>query len=245
MNWKLKALMIWILSVPAFSGFPLEIIPGSLPLGIECGWILYGAVVFLTIALLLGRKMLKVSLFIAGAVMIPLVVLGGVISSVGLFISGWRSAGFVDILRHYAGLAATMTVVIPLALAMVTVLPFYRLESSILKSGRGVAVNRKIALMFLRVFSHIFYFVIPNILEVVREEGVLPARRRPADRERFTNPAQPWRIRTMARTIINIGVEAICSAIRFVPLWAEEISMLPDGKKSAKTDGKRTSDNDR
>lgn len=234
MNWKLKALIIWLLAVPAFTGFPINYMTGSVLPGIDSGWILYGIVVYAAIIVLLGRKLWVVSIIIALAVAVPLVVLGTLISFAGLFITGWNSSGFAGIIYHYAALAAKMIVVIPLALAMVTVLPFHRLESRILQSRHGVSIGRKIALMFLRVFSHIFYFVIPNILEVVREEGVLPGRKRETKNGHKTRLPLRKRLRTIVRMLVNIGVESICSAIRFIPLWAEEISMLPGKRKSNK-----------
>ncbi len=124
-----------------------------------------------------------------------------------------------------------MVVVIPLVLSMVAVLPFHRLEHHILQSKQGVRTSEKIILMFLRVFSHIFYFVLPNILEVVREEGVLTRKRVLAGGQQSDRLPLSRRIVVMLRMMIIIGVEAICSAIRYIPLWAEEISELPGYNK--------------
>jgi hypothetical protein len=87
---------------------------------------------------------------------------------------------------------------------------------------------QKIVLMFLRVFSHIFYFVIPNILEVIREEGVLTGRGLLTPGQINKKPPLLKRLRKITQALVYIGVESICSAIRFIPLWADEISMLPD-----------------
>lgn len=244
MNWKLKALIIWLLAVPAFTGFPINYIPGSLLPGVEYGWIIYGAIVYAAIISLLGRKIFKIAIIIALAIAIPLVVLGILISFIGLLITGWNSGGFFGIVCHYVSLAATMVVVIPLALSMVTVLPFYRLESRILRSRHGVTIGQKIALMFLRVFSHIFYFVIPNILEVIREEGILPGRGFLTDRQNCNNLRLLQRLRNITQSLVNIGVESICAAIRFIPLWADEISMLPDKQKMSRIAKNRQSSED-
>ena len=79
----------------------------------------------------------------------------------------------------------------------------------------------------MRVFIHIIYFVIPDILEVLREERIfaeIAGRKKSGSAKKM-----PLRIRVHAliRILIQIGVEGICSAIRYVPLWAEEISRLP------------------
>ena len=231
MNWKLRALTIWVLAVPAFTGVPLSTISGSLVPGVTVAWFVYGALVYGAIGVLLGKRLFRVALMIACAITAPLVVLGGIVSCISLLITGWRAAAFSDIIFHYTGLAARMLVVIPLALSMVAVLPFHRLESRILQSEDGVTLGRKIVLMFLRVFSHIIYFVIPTILEVVREEGTFPGRRGRRGRSRQGRLGLGRRFGNLTRVLVTIAVEAICSAIRFIPLWAEEISMLPNKRK--------------
>jgi hypothetical protein len=228
MNWKLKALILWCLAVPAFTGFPINYIHGSLLAAVDYGWIIYGAIVYAAIVLLLGKKIYKITIIIALAIAIPLVLLGTVISLVGLFISGWNVDDLMGIIGHYIHLMATMIVVIPMALSMITILPFHRLESHILQSRHGVGMWQKIVLMFLRVFSHIFYFVIPNILEVIREEGVLTGRGLLTPGQINKKPPLLKRLRKITQALVYIGVESICSAIRFIPLWADEISMLPD-----------------
>ncbi len=228
MSWKQKTLIIWCLALPAFTGFPMNYIHGRLLSAVDYGWIVYGAVVYAAIVLVLGKKIFKITVIIALAIAIPLVLLGTLISLIGLFISGWNTGGLSGIMGHYVRLMATMIVVIPLALSMITVLPFYRLESHILKSRHGVGMWQKIVLMFLRVFSHIFYFVIPNILEVVREEGLLPRRGALTSGQIRKNVTVLKRLIKITQALVNIGVESICSAIRFIPLWADEISMLPD-----------------
>ncbi|MCF8067196.1 MAG: hypothetical protein K9L30_01280 [Desulfobacterales bacterium] len=228
MNWKLKALIIWVLAVPAFTGFPIHYLHGRLLAAVDYGWIIYGAIVYAAIVLLLGKKIYKITIIIALAITIPLVLLGTLISIIGLLISGWNVGDLMDIIGHYAHLMATMIVVIPLALSMITVLPFYRLESHILQSRHGVGMWPKIVLMFLRVFNHIFYFVIPNIIEVIREEGVLPGRGVLTSGQTSKKLPLLKRLRKITQVLVNIGVESICSAIRFIPLWVDEISMLPD-----------------
>lgn len=241
LNWKFKALITWLLAVPAFTGFPLNVIPASVLPGIAYAWILYGAVVWTAIVLLLGRKIFKICLVIALAIAVPLIILGSLVSCIALTVTGWHADGSVEIVYHYAALLATMVVVIPLALSMVAVIPFYKLELHILQRTGGVTIIQKIALIFLRVFSHIFYFVIPTILEVIREEGVFPGRRRRGSAAGKSRASLSKRLKKMTQALIHIGVEAICSSIRFIPLWADEISMLPNRQKKNRMDeGSRT-----
>jgi hypothetical protein len=48
--------------------------------------------------------------------------------------------------------------------------PFHELEHKLLQKQLGVSKIEKFFLMSLRVFNHIVYFVIPNILESIRAE---------------------------------------------------------------------------
>jgi hypothetical protein len=95
--------------------------------------------------------------------------------------------------------------------------------------------------MFLRVTSHILHFVIPNILEVIREEGIPQSARKmlgkPGAGRGRTPPMGP-RVASFFRLLIHIGVEAICASVRYLPLWAEEIARLPGvGKAGLESEG--------
>jgi len=227
MSWKSKAIIIWALAIPAFTGFPIYQIPGELVPGVTFGWLTYGTMVYSAIILLTGKKVFKLSLAVALTIALPLVILGTLISAIIHFITGWSQSSPADYILHYIRLMVTMLVVIPLALSMIVVIPFHLLEHHLLSGRQGVTTTEKMALMFLRVFSHIFYFVIPNILEVVKEEGILSGKRF-LSRNLPDNKASLFqRIGEMVAMLINIGVDAICSAIRYIPLWAEEISRLP------------------
>lgn len=232
MNWKAKALIIWTLAIPAFTGFPMNQVQGELFPGATYGWLIYGALVYTAIIFLTGKKVFKLSLVIALTIAVPLVLLGTLISTIGQLITGWSQSSPADYIIHYIRLTVTMLVVIPLALSMVAVIPFHLLEQHLLNSRQGVKTTEKMILMFLRVFSHIFYFVIPNILEVVREEGILTGKRFLTRGSQRTRVPFFQRISAMVRMLVNIGVDAICSAIRYIPLWAEEISRLPGAAKT-------------
>ena len=116
--------------------------------------------------------------------------------------------------------------VIPLALALVASIPFERLEQGLLRRERGISRSEKYLLMFIRVFHHTVYFVIPNILEVMREEALLrrvsgSAPGPPGDRR-----YRAWG-RRLTAGLIQVGVSGICAALRYIPLWAREIDDLP------------------
>jgi hypothetical protein len=130
---------------------------------------------------------------------------------------------------HYLNLTLNMLSVIPLALAIVSSIPFDRLEQRLLRRAGGISSGEKYLLMFIRVFNHIVYFVIPNILEVMREEALLRA-----VTENAALPTGPRRIRSLGRRLtaglVQVGVSGICASLRFIPLWAREIDDLPRRK---------------
>jgi len=227
MNWRIKLSLLFILAIPAFTGFPIHHIEGEMLPGAELGWLVYGLMVHATILFLLGKKPYGMALVIGLIISTPVVCLGAIISIIVLFFKGWRLAGMSAIFAHYMALAITMLTVIPLALSMVAVVPFHRFENRLMQKSEGVSLVGKSALMFVRVFIHIIYFVIPDILEVLREERILAEI---AGRQTSTDaPKMKFRHRfaILVRSLVQVGVEGICSAVRYVPLWAEEISRLP------------------
>ena len=128
--------------------------------------------VHIAILCLLGKKPYRVAITIGLLISVPVVCLGAGISFVGLFFSGWDPTRRTFIITHYISLAITMITVIPLALSMVAMIPFQRIENRLLQQSQGVSLLEKSVLMFVRVFIHIIYFVIPDILEVLREERI-------------------------------------------------------------------------
>ena len=105
--------------------------------------------------------------------------------------------------------------------AIAAQIPFQHVEQGLLEDGRGVGRRQKALLMVLRVFTHIVYFVVPDMLEVVREE-------------RFGAAAPAGLIARMGRlrrALTDLAVAAICASIRYIPLWAVEIAALPESAK--------------
>ncbi len=232
MNWKWRLALLWLLAIPAFTGFPVDSVPGVVVSGVGLGWLVYALAVHVAVVLLLGKKTYRIAILMTLAITIPVVILGIVISFAGLLISGWSHTQQTIYMAHYTGLAVTMVTVIPLALSMVAVIPMHRLEHHLLQRPGGVAIAEKIALMALRVFSHTIYYVLPNILEVIREEGLLPTKDARA-KANLDHPApSQGRGAWLLRMIIHVAVDAICASLRYIPFWAEEIAKLP-GKTSA------------
>ncbi len=223
MNWQMRIAVLVFVGLPAFTGVsPLDFLGEALP-GLPWSAFLYAAVVNLTVLLVCGAAFAAGALAVSALVLIP-VVLAGATLTWGL---GWIASSPPDALggygAHYVRLALNMLGVIPLALGIVASIPFNRIEQRLLKNAGGVAVWEKKLLMAVRVFNHITFFVIPGLLEVVREERPFGPLRPDAE----TGAGRRGRWLPIAG-LVQFAVAGICGALRFIPLWAREIAALPD-----------------
>jgi hypothetical protein len=222
-HWRL--LLLLILGIPAFTGFPLghwslEIVPGA-----TWGWVLYWLVASCVLPLLNGKRRHAIILGLSVLITLPVVFVGAGVSFLLGLGSGPLSQLAYGYSGHYITLCLTMLTVVPLALSLAAALPVQALEQRLLQ-GCTVSPRGKALLMALRVFNHIVFFVIPTILEVVREESV-GGRWVPLLTE--AGGVRGWwlRCRRLIRMMVIIATEGICSAVQLIPLWAVEIARLP------------------
>lgn len=226
----LRLICLTVLAVPVFTGlfsFPggIEIVPG-----VAWSPVIYVLLVLGGVAGISGRAFLANAMAVTALIVSPIVYVGGLVSWL-LEMAGGVSPGAAGSVHgaHYLNLTLNMLSVIPLALAIVASIPFDRLEQRLLRRAGGISAGEKYLLMFIRVFNHIVYFVIPNILEVMREEALLRAAK-----ENAALPTGPRRIPALGRRLtaglIQVGVSGICASLRFIPLWAREIDDLPRRK---------------
>ncbi|MGD8241787.1 MAG: hypothetical protein PVF59_03100 [Desulfobacterales bacterium] len=222
MNWQRRILVLILIGIPAFTGLsPLAGLGAALP-GVSWAAFIYAAAVNIVIGLTCGGPFVAGVLTVSVLILLP-VVLGGASITWVLAGAGWITAMPAGVYGgHYVRLALNMLAVIPLALSIVATIPFGRLEQHLLKDERGVAPWEKKLLMAVRVFNHITFFVIPNLLEVVREEMA-------GSHQSHHASAEPQRrLKMLTAGLVQIGVAGICGALRFIPLWAHEIAALPD-----------------
>jgi hypothetical protein len=223
--WRWRLVPLLIQGIPAFSGFPLGMAPGEIVSGATWGWVLYWLITMVVLRLFNGGRRYSIILGISVLITLPVVFIGAGVSfllSLGGGPLGRLAFAYSD---HYVALCVTMLTVVPLGLSVVAAVPVQSLEQRMLV-GCAVSPRGKALLMALRVFNHIAFFVIPTILEVIREENVVKA---PSARVGFRGG---WRrCRRLVRTMVVIATEGICSAVQFIPLWAIEIARLPsDGR---------------
>jgi hypothetical protein len=223
--WRLLGLTV--LALPVFAGVGPLAAAGEILPGVAGGPVLYVLLVLGGVACFCGRAFLANTLAVTALILMPIIYGGGAVSWL-LAVAGGASPGGAGSLHggHYVRLTLNMLSVIPLALAIVASIPFDRLEQRLLGKVRGISAGEKYLLMFIRVFHHIVYFVIPNLLEVMREEALL---RRVS--ESVSGRPKPCSIlawgRRLTAGLVQIGVSGICASLRFIPLWAREIDDLP------------------
>ena len=233
MNWKLKFLILMIICVPAFTWYPVASFDAEIFPGTTYGWVIYFLGVNFFILIITGRQFFPNVVTIAVLIAMPVVFVGAAISFL-IFLFGWGyPSGPAEYSAHYVSLCITMLTVIPLALSLVAIIPFQDFEEGMLNTTTGVSKIEKWALMFLRVFNHIVFFVIPTILETMREEAQYKKWVDSSLRASSTVSIQGKlqflgrRVSGLIKKMIQVGVEGICASIQYIPLWAVEISQLP------------------
>jgi hypothetical protein len=224
----LRLTLLCLATIPAMTGYPLSSIGGQWLPGMPSAWLAYWGAVYLMIWGLMGPRRLADTVTVAALIAAPVVFGGAAVSTLGYATGlGGPPASFG---RHYVSLAISILTVVPLGLAIVAAIPFHHLELHLLTKTRRVTRFHKYLLIGMRVFNHIVHGVVPLLLEVVREEGTLMI-----DGDRPTGAARSslagsnaQRLRSMGRTMVQMGVAAICLSVQYIPLWAMEIAALPD-----------------
>jgi hypothetical protein len=223
----IRLTLLGVLAVPVFTGWPALPVAGEIVPGIAWAPAAWVPIVLAAVAILCGGAFLANTLAVTVLIVVPIVFVGGTVSwllsllgGAPLLLAGTRHAS------HYIGLALNMLAVVPLALALVAAIPFDRLEHRLLGNTGGIAAWERYLLMFVRVFHHTVYFVIPNLLEVMREEALLPKVAPASGPSAGAVSRRAWP-RRLTAVMVQVAVSGICAALRFIPLWAREIDDLP------------------
>lgn len=237
-QWPHGFFVLLIAAVPAFYGRALDRIPGEIVPGIAWGLVVYFGVIHLLILLLLGRRWYANLLTVATLVTLPVIYSGAAVTWLGsvLGLSGQSAA---DSGIHYVRLGLTMLTVVPLALGLVALIPFNRLENRLLHRAEGISMFQKKILMVLRVFNHTVFFVIPSLLEVLREERSMVQTKVSAADSLMRLGSRWARFRRLLEVATYLAVESICAAVQFIPLWAYEIGRLPEVREKGNDDASR------
>jgi hypothetical protein len=234
MDWKTR-LVIWtIISIPALTGFPIDRFSVEIVGGVGAGWLGYSILSHTAISNMVGYRRYVWILTLTVWITLP-VVLGGALISSLIHLTQLNDMTFQAVRgAHYLKLCITMMTVVPLAMSLIAIIPFGKIEQELLFRKTGLSRRQVRLLMFLRVFTHILYSVIPNVLDVLREEGMI--------RNRFHNPdfqttGLPLHRRCRicldqaglwTRYMRHVAIECICSSVQYIPLWAVELSQLAE-----------------
>ena len=237
MNWKLKFFVLAVTAIPAFAGYPVTTFETEIITGITYGWVAYFLIVNFVVLTITGRRFYPNVLTIAVFITLPVVFVGAGISYLIYLLGLGYPAGPGEYSAHYVLLCITMLTVIPLALSLVAIIPLQDFEQGLLNTTTGVSKIEKWILMFLRVFNHIVFFVIPTIVETMKEEAQFK-KWVDSSLKASSKTSMPenlkWlgrRSSALIRDMTQVGVEGICASIQYIPLWAVEISQLPGRPK--------------
>jgi hypothetical protein len=232
-QWPYSFFVLLVSAVPAFWGRALAWIPGEIMPGVDWGIVVYFGVIHLVILFLLGRRWYANLLTLATLVSLPVVYAGAAITWLGPVL-GLIDHSAAATGTHYVKLGLTMLTVVPLALGLMAVIPFNSLENRLLLRPEGISMFQKKILMVLRVFNHTVFFVIPSLLEVMREErSMIQTGAFPTDSA--IKSGYGWaRFRRLLEVVTYLAVESICAAVQFIPLWAYEIGRLPESPRESK-----------
>lgn len=224
MKHLLRSLVLIILAVPAFTGLFLTAGPALL-LDIQAGRLLYWLVTAIAIIVLRGRFLWLAATIIALIIAIP-VAGGGALLALLLYVTGLGGMSLNQITAHYVFLLLNMLSMIPLGIALVSLIPTTTLETRLLRSTVGVNTLQKIMLMALRVFNHVVFTVMPEIMQAVTEElrfnGYLyKSGAKIRHRRRLF-------IKSILYKFMFVAIAAICSSLKYIHFWTAEISALPN-----------------
>lgn len=237
MPWKVKFCLLLIFAIPAFSGFPLKNFDVAVVEGLKWSWVIYLFTIHLVLRMFLGGYRYGKITGIAALITLPVVYSGAGLSFMLWLVQGGSQADAFSFGAHYLHLTVTMLTVIPLSLSFVILLPFNAIEQQLLQRTDGVTPMEKRLLMAMRVFNHIFFDVLPTILEVLREESAHSHRSADSNRHRERSCIRHYfrKLMSLNSKMVQIGVEGICAAMQYIPLWAVELSQLPERKKTRRT----------
>jgi hypothetical protein len=227
LRWPLNVIVLAVIGLPSFIGYPLGLWTAEVVNGVPWSWVVYWVLVLAVARGLLGARMFANIAAMGALIALPVVFAGGSISWLAIVL-GWSRETFDSAGSHYVRLCLTMLTVVPLALALVALVPLGQLEQRLLFKPQGVSSRQKKILMVLRVFNHIAFTVLPGTLEILREE-----------RQEYKGPvdsrakgafylAAILRLRQGLAGLVNLAVGTICAALQYIPLWAYEIGQLPE-----------------
>lgn len=227
----MQSLVLIVLAAPAFSGLFLNDGP-TLFFSVTATRVGYLLALNLAIFILRGRFLWLTASVIAVAVTIPVVGGGGLLALI-LYAFNWGGMTLTQIASHYAVLLINMLSVIPLGIALVSLVPAAALEARLMRNTAGINLPQKILLMAMRVFNHVVFAVMHEVMQAALEElrfnnylykARLIGKKR---RRRF--------LKNLLQKFMFMALTALCLSLKYIHFWTAEISALP-GKRQKTRD---------
>jgi hypothetical protein len=226
----LKLVALFLFLVPSFTTYFADRIQGTAAPGISLWQLLYFFIVLLVVRILAGLPVLFFAISTVSFLALPVVFVGSLIWVVKTLATGDIGQIYAQS-KHYVSLLLNMLAVIPLAIAFISQIPFREYELHLFQRTGGVSLREKSLLMATRVINHILFTVIPNVLQVWREEHRTkqPLLLHEVPEDIFVERAKrlKQRIIKSVMQMFDVGLASICFALEYIPLWALEIGALP------------------
>jgi capsular exopolysaccharide synthesis family protein len=119
MSWKIRFFLLAAVSIPAFTGYPVNTLNTPIIPGVTWGWLGYWLAAGTTIFCVLGGTHFSNTISVSALITLPVVFVGGTLSYL-VHLSGLGQPGDPAVYSaHYVSLCLTMLTVIPLALSLV------------------------------------------------------------------------------------------------------------------------------
>jgi len=226
----IKLILLLLTLIPSFTNFFLTKMPSTVIPGVSLWQLLYFFIVLLVVRVVAGYAIFFFSLSAVSLLSLPVVFVGAIVSCLKRLPAISNEQIFRES-PHYISLLLNMLTVVPLAIGLMSQIPLRRYEMRLLNRTRGVTFREKILLMAARVINHILFTVIPNILQVRREERYKGSQ---VLIEEFANDFLLEKAKEINQRVIrcviemlDIAVASICFSVEHITIWAIEIGNLP------------------
>jgi hypothetical protein len=231
--WWIKFSILFLFFLPSLTNFFSRSVGSQIIPGISLWQLIYFFLVFFVVLIISGRKVLVFSLAVVSLLSISIVFIGALVACLRI-IDIFSNEEIYQYSSHYISLLVTMLTVVPISIAVISSVPFKKYELLLLNQMRGISIFERILLMGSRVFNHVYFDVIPNIILVKKEER---HKKTQFSIDEVLDDALLEKGKKLKQKVIRIFLEmtntsaaCICLSLEHIPLWALEISNLPSQK---------------
>jgi len=137
-----------------------------------------------------------------------------------------------------------LAVVLPSALAFLFAIERFfvtfemekRLLVGLRRPGESLRLVSMSFLIFVRCFNHVAHFVIPNVTQILREDGFygeMSGRIRAAVKHIYLPESFVLDIKLILERLAKVGCGVIMLSAEYIPMWLSQVvQLIPDGDES-------------